>query len=605
MATNRDNKNNPSVITDTKLRKKLKEARDVLIDYYNIDLSNISENNFHSKYPKGYRKKYNTKSLMTIPDDGNPMPDTPGCTNPSAINFNEAATEDDGSCYWVEDNIALQPYLKNDISFSINVTKWSDFWNQINANLIKITRVDNCNLPGEILPSGNFGSDADLEDYCETILPGDSIPSSWNYSGAAFQVFVTGTFGEEQIINVKGDRYKTLNEYPFNLEPLSVSFIPYHLVENFSIETWGNDILSELGLSDSTINQSDFLASTSTGGFYNPATGINTIGDVTKNQFITFSNGTQNTISGYNFYEGDFNSYPLEIIGCMDSTNPAYNPSATINNDGYCIQTEDEETLPDTCQDPSALNYGEPASDLAGCYDFVNETYGITYSGDFYLESNQTPGGCCYNLLEFEFGYQPGDNNNDGQINILDVVIQVNWIIGGEESYPDVVNYSVPAYNPGGGAPAIVYGCMDPNACGNLSNCIGGNCGDLTGGGWSSDGNGVNPEATVHDPADCLYYDCRAGSAIPKWNSCGGWDGSNYKPYIVDCAGNCNSSDNTENAFLNGVCNDSGQYQLNCDSSLPQTFPDVWENEEFEDNQYSRGTQYCLDMQSFHTLCAI
>ena len=28
----------------------------------------------------------------------------------------------------------------------------------------------------------------------------------------------------------------------------------------------------------------------------------------------------------------------------------------------------------------------------------------------------------------------------------------VNWVIGGEETTPDVVNYSVPAYNPGGGA---------------------------------------------------------------------------------------------------------------------------------------------------------
>ena len=51
-----------------------------------------------------------------------------GCTDPEALNFNEYANMDDGSCdYTIEQSIDLLSYQLNNISFNVNLWNSYDF----------------------------------------------------------------------------------------------------------------------------------------------------------------------------------------------------------------------------------------------------------------------------------------------------------------------------------------------------------------------------------------------------------------------------------------------------------------------------------------------
>ncbi len=180
---------------------------------------------------------------------------------------------------------------------------------------------------------------------------------------------------------------------------------------------------------------------------------------------------------------------------CVDPVNPyepikkkKYPPSDNISIDdpvklpgdtaelGYLPHEEHQidpgdSILPrDLCDDPTALSYeselvGEASSVYADCNTWFLAFYGQEYVGTngWILES-----GCCYNLDIQEIYVTPGDINGDEIINILDVVLMIQWIIG-EDPPPDFITY-LPAYNNASLTPPS--GCTDDTACNYMPSAV-------------------------------------------------------------------------------------------------------------------------------------
>jgi hypothetical protein len=135
---------------------------------------------------------------------------------------------------------------------------------------------------------------------------------------------------------------------------------------------------------------------------------------------------------------GDMNNQLdcITIDGCMwmgDHCMEANDNCIDYDNQLDCMNSEDCYWMGDhcmagsNCTDPIALNYN-PIADLLGDGDdascqyspFIN--FGCTYEEaiNFDEDANVDDGSC---------QYIPGDLNNDGGINILDISVLINWIL--------------------------------------------------------------------------------------------------------------------------------------------------------------------------------
>tara|TARA_R100000697_G_scaffold50127_1_gene63267 strand:- start:3047 stop:6580 length:3534 start_codon:yes stop_codon:yes gene_type:complete len=173
---------------------------------------------------------------------------------------------------------------------------------------------------------------------------------------------------------------------------------------------------------------------------------------------FTSCNPSENQIGG-----GGLNQTCIEL----NSDTPYCNQDAVcvecINDDDCpldvggrnCINYQCSE--PDTavlqCDDSLAINFQtdisqyQCPSSASECISFFQTEYGMFWP---HTESDMLSDGCCcYNLLGVDVESLQGDMNGDGSINVLDVVIMVNIIIG--DGDPPVDNFYLPPYNPGTG----------------------------------------------------------------------------------------------------------------------------------------------------------
>ena len=99
-----------------------------------------------------------------------------GCTDPEALNFNEYANMDDGSCdYTIEQSIDLLSYQLNNISFNVNLWNSYDFEEQrdkverlvFEGGKLKFVSVEEV---------GRGGEDVLEDDFAASLLrkPGDN-----------------------------------------------------------------------------------------------------------------------------------------------------------------------------------------------------------------------------------------------------------------------------------------------------------------------------------------------------------------------------------------------------------------------------------------------
>ena len=88
------------------------------------------------------------------------------------------------------------------------------------------------------------------------------------------------------------------------------------------------------------------------------------------------------------------------------------------------------------CTDHQALNYesSTEASDAEDCNAWLLTKYPTTTDE---IEWSVVDG-CCYNITAINASILSGDTNNDGTLNVLDLVTSVNTILGTlDETYYD------------------------------------------------------------------------------------------------------------------------------------------------------------------------
>ena len=143
---------------------------------------------------------------------------------------------------------------------------------------------------------------------------------------------------------------------------------------------------------------------------------------------------------------------------CRECVQDRHCPENFICVEFTCLrQTEPDDDNDDiplptlTCSDPLALNFDDGTysgnwscpTNPTTCQAWLDETLPINnYTGDW-LNDNC----CCYNLDGISLDILPGDMNNDGILNVSDIVTSVQIILG-NSPYPDIFDIYIPPSSP-------------------------------------------------------------------------------------------------------------------------------------------------------------
>ena len=200
-----------------------------------------------------------------------------GCTDPEALNFNEYANMDDGSCdYTIEQSIDLLSYQLNNISFNVNLWNSYDFEDALSS-------VD-------VLLAYN-----DMDEY---YVPEFGINQVSPEISQGYYVFISGADGATLTVEEEAVDLNT----PLSLQPYMMNNIGYFPQENRSSE----DVFSGIPI---------LLVSNDQGQYYVPSLGVNSIdaaGGMTAGEgySVFLSGGAEQTLV---YGEESLNRSTLEI----------------------------------------------------------------------------------------------------------------------------------------------------------------------------------------------------------------------------------------------------------------------------------------------------
>ena len=315
--------------------------------------------------------------------------DNTGCTDPGAVNYDETATEDDGSCIFIP-------------SLSVQDIQTTGFTGTVITSGI-VTAV-----------YGNNGALAGQPSYA--IQNGTGANSGiWVIgSGVAVgdQVEVTGTvnevFGLRQIQSAVPTIQSSGNALPA-AEVLAPGAINDEQWECVLVEMTGT-------VSGITPNFGEWTLSDGVGQGMAASLGYNAVNDsilVDTVNVALVEVGLNYRVTGPNFYSfGNWKVCPRDTsdvvrIGCTDATFPNYDPLAS-EDDGSCSNVSG-------CTDESADNYNPDATAddgscvITGCTD----PGALNYNANTTLEDNST---CYYtlpNIIINEIHYNPCNGQGD------------------------------------------------------------------------------------------------------------------------------------------------------------------------------------------------
>ena len=172
-------------------------------------------------------------------------------------------------------------------------------------------------------------------------------------------------------------------------------------------------------------------------------------------------------------------------------------------------ECREPDSITDVCEDPTSLTYNTAIVDINNCDTFVEDVYDVEYVGTWIFEN-----GCCYNensIYVEESEYSLADIDQNGDINVLDVVQMVNFILLGDTG-PSVFCPSIyiPEYDAAGqscsdfnyGLDCLVEGVGQQFiSCQDIYNTVGGPLGVCAG--------GICPEgeSCAPDNMSCPEYD--------------------------------------------------------------------------------------------------
>jgi len=366
-----------------------------------------------------------------------------GCTDNNAFNFDEGANVDNETCV---DKILG---CTNELAFNYDPLANTD-----DNSCVPI--IEGCTNPEAL----NYTLEANTEDF-SCILPilGCTDPTAFNYNPLA-------NTDDNSCVEVV---FGCTDETAFNYDPLANTNVGCEsIVEgctdieafNFNVSANVNDGSCEsivFGCTDETAFNYDENANTNVGCEsvvegctdeeainYNPQ--ANTDNDTCEAEIFGCTDPT-----AFNYDElanTDNGSCEAIVFGCLDETALNYTPDANTDN-GSC------EEIVEGCMDPLALNYNELANVEDGsCIDAI---YGCTDPNAFnYNELANTDNGTCEDVVEgctdpTAFNYNPNANTED--FSCIEVVY------GCTEEY--AVNYNPEANVDSGDCEAVYTGCME------------------------------------------------------------------------------------------------------------------------------------------------
>ncbi len=328
-----------------------------------------------------------------------------GCTDNNAFNFDEGANVDNETCV---DKILG---CTNELAFNYDPLANTD-----DNSCVPI--IEGCTNPEAL----NYTLEANTEDF-SCILPilGCTDPTAFNYNPLA-------NTDDNSCVEVV---FGCTDETAFNYNPLANTNVGCEsIVEgctdieafNFNVSANVNDGSCEsivFGCTDETAFNYDENANTNVGCEsvvegctdeeainYNPQ--ANTDNDTCEAEIFGCTDPTS-----FNYDElanTDNGSCEAIIFGCLDETALNYTPDANTDN-GSC------EEIVEGCMDPLALNYNELANVEDGsCIDAI---YGCTDPNAFnYNELANADNGTCVDVVEgctdpTAFNYNPEANTED------------------------------------------------------------------------------------------------------------------------------------------------------------------------------------------------
>lgn len=429
-----------------------------------------------------------------ISDTCAPPPPVPGCMDDNYIEFNPAATVDDGSCATFK---------------IIGCTDTTAFNYDSTANYMDY--VDSCWFELKLHDlAGNGWVGSRLEVYQEDTIPyiltagfGVTIPIMLNApEEVKFKFFISQQAGMTAL-----ECGFTLTN-PFGDTVISVQppFIQPFFV--YTAQTYcGDECIEKVyGCTDSLAWNYDSLANVADDCYYYPG--------CTSPAYLEYHSDTANGYIADVMVQDSCQT--LAIFGCTDSTMYNYDSTANVDNGG-CVP------FVYGCMDPTMFNYNILATAPDTCIPYI---YGCTDATMFnYNPLANTDNNSCipfvYGCMDSTmFNYNPMANATNNSIPCIP------FIYGCTD--PSMLNYNPEANTEDFSCIPYIYGCTDSLALNfdSLANTDNGSCIEVVVGCMDQEAYNYEPTANVSDIVSCLYSaDCITGPGNPYWlnDDCYAW----------------------------------------------------------------------------------
>ena len=369
-----------------------------------------------------------------------------GCTDSSACNYDNTATDDDGSCTYPDeiyldcDGECLNDSDGDGVCDELEIAGCIDE-NACNFNVLATDLDDSCTYPDEIYLDcdGECLNDADGDGVCDELeIPGCVDSTACNY-------VVTAT-------DDNGSCSYPLDIYGFNYVDCDGECLN---------DSDGDGVCDEAeitGCTDSSACNYDTTATDDDGSCTYPAETYLDCDGVCLNDT-----------------DGDGVCDEVEIDGCTDSSACNYDTTAT-DDDGSCTfavqyydcndvclnDTDGDEVCDELevagCTDTSAFNYDEDATEDDGSCEAVVDGCTTPSAVNYNELANTDDGSCC-----FVSGCTDSTALNYNSNACFDDGSCIAVVEGCTDS--DAFNYNSDANTDDGSCIAVVLGCMDDTAC--------------------------------------------------------------------------------------------------------------------------------------------